>query len=380
MGACGRGPENANAANPRASGGGDRGAAGASASGARGRGGSRGRGVVLAPSDITRATIQPISAGIPITGTLRPLETVDVRARIEGDLTGVFVREGERVAKDQLLARFEAVAEQSSAASAQASSAAARADLAQAEWNLRQTTDLYHAGAVSEADFRTAQQQVNAATARLAAANATRSSAALAARDTRVTAPISGVIDKKLVDVGEHLARGAAMFQIVRNSTLELAAAVPERLASGVRVGQRVAFAVNGQNLTARVARVSPTVDPASRSVTLYVDIDNSGGGIRGNSLATGNVLLRTVDSALVVPTSALHQGADSSQNYVYRITGGAVEQVKVALGIVDDRNGKAQVTAGLRAGDRVISGNVGTLSAGASVQVIGGDRARGRQ
>lgn len=358
---CGKAPEDAKAASP------------GGAPGAKGP-----RTVVIAPSDVAVAQTAPISDGVAITGTLLPIETVDVRARIDGDVTGVYVREGQHVSQGQLLAQFEAVAEQSSSASAQAASVAARAELSQAQWNLKQTTDLYHAGAVSEADYRTAQQQVNAASARLAAAAATQSAASITARDTRVTAPISGIISTKLVDVGEHLARGGPMFTLVRNTTLELAATVPERQASSIKVGQHVSFAVEGQNLTGKVARVSPTIDPSSRSITVYIDVANSNGSIKGNSLATGTVLVTTVNGALIIPTSALHQGADSGRTYVYRINSGAVEQTNVTVGIVDNRAGKAQITSGLNPGDKVISGNVGTLSAGAKVQVIGGDRSRG--
>lgn len=362
LSACGNTPEDAKAANP-----------GSAAGGGKGP-----RTVVIAPTDVAVARTAPISDGVAITGTLRPIETVDVRARIDGDVTGVYVREGQHVSQGQLLAQFEAVAEQSSAASAQAASAAARADLSQAQWNLKQTTDLYHAGAVSEADYRTAQQQVNAASARLAGAAATQSAASITARDTRVTAPIAGIISTKTVDIGEHLARGGSMFTLVRNTTLELAATVPERQAASIKVGQRTTFSVEGQNLEGRVARVSPTIDPSSRSITVYIDVDNSSGSIKGNSLATGTVLIRTISGALVVPTSALHEGADSGKTYVYRVNTGAVEQTDVAVGIVDNRAGMAQITSGLNPGDQVISGNVGTLSAGAKVQIIGGDRSRG--
>lgn len=347
---------------------------------AAGAGGKKSRSVVLAPTDIAAATLGSISDGIPITGTLRPLDQVDVRARIEGDLTGVFVREGQRVSQGQLLAQFEAVTEQTSATSARAGTAAAQADLKQAQWNLQQTTDLFHAGAVSEADYRAAQQAAEAARARLAAASAQESAAAITARDTRVVAPISGVIDKRLVDPGEHLARGADMFTLVRNNTLELAAAVPERRASDVHVGERVAFNAEGREFDGHVARVSPTIDPASRSITVYVDVDNGAGSLKGNSLATGSVVIRTINNTIVVPTTALHQSADSGATYVYRVNTGAVEQVPVTVGIVDNQTGTAQITSGLSAGDRIVVGNVGTLAAGAKVQIVGGDRPMRRQ
>lgn len=352
----------------------------ADAKGASGPGGGRNRSVVLAQSDVADVRSGSISDGIQLTGTLRPLESVDVRARIEGDLTGVYVREGQQVSQGQLLAQFEAVTQQSSAASAQAGQAAARADLSQAQWNLKQTSDLFKAGAVSEAEYRAAQQSVDAATARLAAAVAAERAAAVSARDTRVVAPISGTIDQKLVDIGEHLTRGAPMFTLVRNTTLELAATVPERRATSVKVGQRVAFSSDGRDFEGRVARVSPTIDPTTRAITVYVDVNNASGALKGNSLATGSVIVTTVPGALLVPTSALHQTTDTGTTYVYRIKSGVAQQAPVGIGLVDNRAGVAQITSGLAAGDRVIVGNVGTLAAGTAVQIVGGDRSARRQ
>ena len=64
----------------------------------------------------------------------------------------------------------------------------------------------------------------------------------------------------------------------------------------------------------------------------------------------------------------------------MYRVNTGTVEQVQVGVGIVDNHTGTAQVTSGLNAGDRVVVGNVGTLAAGAKVQIVGGDRGMRRQ
>lgn len=338
------------------------------------------RSVAVAPSDIASAHTGTLSDNIPITGLLRPLETVDMHARIEGDLTGVYVREGQHVQQGQLLAQFEAVAQQSGAASARAGQSAARAELAQAEWNFKQSSDLFHAGAISEADYRSSQQSVDASRARLAAADAALQSAVITARDTRVVAPITGVVDKKLVDVGEHITRGTSMFTVVRSETLELAATVPERRAAAVRVGQKVSFSAQGLSFTGAVARISPTIDAMTRSITVYIDVDNSKGALKGNSLATGNVVASTVSGVLLVPTTALHQTADSGKTYVYRVNTGTVEQVYINLGIVNDLAGMAQVISGLVAGDQIVVGNVGTLAAGTQVLIIGGDRGTGRK
>jgi RND family efflux transporter MFP subunit len=350
------------------------------AGGAGGAKGAKTRSVAVAPSDIATVRVGSLSDGIAITGLLRPLESIDVHARIEGDLTGVYVREGQHVARGELLAQFESVAQQSGAASARAGQAAAKADLSQAEWNLKQSGDLFHAGAISEADYRASQQSADAARARLAAANAAVETASITARDTRVVAPMGGVIDKRLVDPGEHLSVGAPMFTLVNSQTPELAASVPERRAAAIKVGQRVAFSAQGLAFTGKVARVSPTIDPNTRAISVYVDVDNSSGTLKGNSLATGSVIASTVTGVLLVPTTALHQTADSGKTYVYRVNTGRIEQVYITLGVVNDQAGFAQVLSGLTTGDKVMVGNLGTLSPGTEIQIIGGDRARGKQ
>src|SRR5207245_1109846 len=109
---------------------------------------------------------------------------------------------------------------------------------------------------------------VDATRAKLAASDARLRSTVVAQRDTRVVAPSSGIIDKRLVATGEHITRGSVMFTLVRNEVLELGATVPERQANAVKTGQAVHFVAMGKTFDGRVARVSPTIDPATRSIT----------------------------------------------------------------------------------------------------------------
>jgi RND family efflux transporter MFP subunit len=321
-----------------------------------------------------------IEDGVALTGDLHPLETIDVRSRIEGDLTQVYVREGQQVAAGQLLASFEASTQESSRASAEADRVAANAELQNAQWTLEQNESLFKAGAIAERDLKTSQQAVATARARLAAAVARLRASGNEARDTRVVAPASGVVEKRLVDGGVHLARGAPMFTIVRSGTLELAAAVPARQANAVRTGQVVHFVADGRRFDGKVARVSPTIDPATRSVTVYVQVPNPGNTLRGGTFATGRVVSRTLTNALAVPTGALRQGQEDGKPFVYRIDGKTLNVAPVQVGVVDEQQGIAQITEGLQAGDRIVVGNVGTLGRGMQVTIAGAERQQVRR
>jgi membrane fusion protein, multidrug efflux system len=352
------------------------GAAGARAGGAGGAGAGRpSPSITLAPTDVATVTPTTIEDGVPLTGDLRPSETIDVRSRIEGDLTDVYVREGQEVAAGQLLARFEASTQESSRASAEADRAAANAELTNAQWTLDQNESLFKAGAIAERDLKVSQQAVVAARARVAAADARLRASGNEARDTRVLAPASGVIEKRLVDGGVHLARGAPMFTLVRSGTLELAAAVPARQASAVRVGQVVHFVADARRFDGKVARISPTIDPATRAVTVYVQVPNPGNNLRGGTFATGRVVSRTLTNVIGIPTGALRQSQDNGQPFVYRIDGKTLQVAPVQIGAVDEQAGIAQVTEGLQAGDRVVVGNVGTLGRGMQVTIAGAEK-----
>jgi RND family efflux transporter MFP subunit len=327
--------------------------------------------ITLAKQDVAVVRRGNIEEGVSVTGDLRPIEVVEIRARLEGDLIGVYVREGEHVNAGQLLARFEDSEQSSLLSSAKADKLATGSELTTARWNLDQTNELFKAGAIAERDFKLAQQAVATAAAKLAAADARVRATSSVLSDTRAVATTTGVISKKAVENGEHISRGASLFTLVRTNVLELVAAVPSRFSSAVRVGQTVNFSADGHAFDGKVARVSPMVDPTTRSVTVYVQVPNPSEALKGGTFAAGRVVSRTISKVLVVPTTAVRLTGDGQQ-FVYRIAGNAVDIANVQLGVVDDRGGMAEVLGGLTDGDRIIVGNVGTLGRGMQVIIAG--------
>ncbi len=343
-----------------------------------GPGGARQRqSIALSASDIQTVEVGSIEDATPITGDLRPIESAEVRARTEGDIDGVYAREGQRVTQGQSLARFESSQQFGALKSAEADRASAQTDLSSAQWNQEQSQELFKAGAIPERDLRVTQSALEAARARVAAADAKVRAARREIENTRITAPTSGTVSKRSAENGEHVARGTLLFTVVRNSTLELAASVAARKAGAVAPGQVVHFSVDGRSFDGRVARVSPTIDPATRSVTVYVQVPNPGNTIRGGSFATGRIVGRTISGALIVPSAAVHQSQDSGKPFVYRIDGTTIALAPVELGIADEEQGIVEVKSGLRRGDRILTGNVGTVGKGMQVEILGETRAR---
>lgn len=331
-------------------------------------------GVVLAASDVATLKNGVIENAVAVSGNLRPIETIEVRSRLNGDINAVYVQEGQRVSAGQVLARFESSQQESAKRGAEADRESARSLLQTATWAAEQSAALFKAGAIAEQEYRASMQSVVAAKAAVAASEARLRTAEAVSTDTRVLAPSGGVIEKRIVQPGERVSVSTPLFTLVRNEILELAANVPARLANMVQPGQVVRLSFDGRTIESTVARVSPTVDAVSRSVTVYVRMPNANGAVKGNTFVSGRVISERLGTALLLPTTAIRQapGADAPP-FVWRIAGGALEKRNVTLGVVDDATGVAEVKEGLSAGDRVIIGNVGALGSGSKVTIAGG-------
>ncbi|MDP1891723.1 MAG: efflux RND transporter periplasmic adaptor subunit [Gemmatimonadaceae bacterium] len=371
--ACGGEPKAAAAGAPGGQGAAPGGAAGGAPAGAAGAP-RRTASVVLGAADVARVTRGSIEAGIPISGDLRAIETLSLKSRLEGNVEQVYVREGDRVKAGATLARFEAIDFESALRSAEADVTSATTAASTAQWNYDQSKDLFKVGAIAERDLRATEQAAASAKAQQAAAESRLRAAQSQVRDTRIVAPVNGTIEFRRVQGGEHISRGAELFTLVRTEILELSAALPARRANDVKPGQSVRFLADGKTFTGRVARVSPTIDQASRSITAYVQIPNSSGELKGNTFSSGQIIAQTLQNVLVVPQPAVRFGQDSKP-FVYRITAGELEQVPVTVGITDEARNLVEIKDGLQIGDQVVIGNVGTLGRGMKAQIIGNER-----
>ena len=104
------------------------------------------------------------------------------------------------------------------------------------------------------------------------------------------------------------------------------------------------------------------------------MQVPNGAGQLKGNAFATGRIVSRTVDGAIVIPAPAIRQAQGADKPFVYRLDASdALERAPVSVGIVDETQAIAEIVDGLNPGDRIVVGNVGTLGAGMKVTIAGG-------
>lgn len=325
----------------------------------------------FAAADVVRVESRELSRSLPLTGTLRPLAEAVVKAKVAGELQALGVREGERVRRGQVLGQIDATEYRARLAQQQAEVAGARAQLDMAGKNRATQRALLERNFISKNAYDGTESNFEVARARLAAAEAAAAVAAKSLQDTRLTAPMDGIVSARHAHPGERVAVDGRVLTIVDLTQLEMTAAVPAADIGAVREGQSLRFAVEGlpgREFTGRVERINPTAAPGERTIDLYVTLDNPDGSLRGGLFAQGRLTLERHAAAIAVPHSAVRE--EAGQTYVYAIENGTLVKRAVRLGEAERDSGMVQIAEGLAPGALVVRSNLGRLREGLPARV----------
>jgi RND family efflux transporter MFP subunit len=221
---------------------------------------------------------------------------------------------------------------------------------------------------ISKTALDTSLATLEGAKASYAAALAGVDVAKKAMDDTRVLAPINGVIAVRSSQTGERVGIDARIVEIVDLSRLELEATLAASDSVLIRTGQAAQLQIEGnpQPIAARVVRINPTATPGSRQVLVYLVLD-SRSGLRQGLFAQGTLAISKV-SAIAVPTGAVR--TDKPQPYVQVIQDKKVAHKTVTTGVRGEFEGAEYVTVeGLTENTSVLRGNVGVVREGVAIQ-----------
>ncbi|MFZ2294832.1 MAG: efflux RND transporter periplasmic adaptor subunit, partial [Polaromonas sp.] len=291
--------------------------------------------VELANADVVKAQTLDMAQGLAISGSLKAVNSAVIKARVAGELQGLAVREGDFVNAGQVIARIEASEYESRVRQAreQAESAKAQVNVAQRQYDNNKA--LVDQGFISKTALETSAANLNAAQATYKAALAGAEVAAKSVEDTVLKSPIAGQVSQRLAQTGERVGVDGKIIEVVDLSRLELEASLSAQESMDVRVGQSAELQIEGsrQVVNAKVVRINPSAQAGSRSVLVYLNIDNTGGAalpLRQGLFAQGT-LSTAKASQLAVPVSAVH--TDKPEPYVQTVENGQVVHRNVDLG-----------------------------------------------
>lgn len=332
--------------------------------------------VELAGTDVVKAQVREVVQGLPVSGSLKAVNSAVIKARVAGELQGLTVREGDVVKAGQVIARIDAAEYQSRVRQAreQAESAKAQVDVVQRQYDNNKA--LVDQGFISKTALDTSLANLNAAQSTYKAALAATDVAAKSLDDTVLKAPISGQVSQRLAQPGERVGIDTKIVEIVDLGRLELEATLSATDSMEVRVGQSAQLQIEGsrQPVTAVVARINPSAQAGSRSVLAYLSMDNPGAAGEGSAppLRQGLFAQGTLGTAraslLSLPVSAVR--TDKPAPYVQAVENGVVVHKAVELGARGAAGGDAVVAVkGLEDGALVVRGEIGALREGTKVR-----------
>ncbi|MGB7802486.1 MdtA/MuxA family multidrug efflux RND transporter periplasmic adaptor subunit [Buttiauxella sp.] len=337
------------------------------------------RGAALAPVQAATATSESVPRYLTGLGTITAANTVTVRSRVDGQLQAIHFQEGQQVKAGDLLAEIDPSQFKIALAQAQGQLAKDQATLANARRDLARFQQLVKTNLVSRQELDAQQALVSESVGTIKADEASVASAQLQLDWSRITAPIDGRVGLKQVDVGNQISSSDATGIVVLTQThpIDLIFTLPENDIATVVKAQKAGVTLsveawdrtNKQKLSSgSLLSLDNQIDATTGTIKLKARFNNEDDALFPNQFVNARMLVDTQQNAVVIPTAAVQMGNEG--NFVWVLNSeDKVSKHLVTVGIQDSQ--KVVITAGVSAGDRVVTDGIDRLTEGAKVEVV---------
>lgn len=271
----------------------------------------------------------PISLSVTATGTIQPVDTVAVGTQVSGTISKIFVDFNSVVKKGQMLAQLDQSLFLAQVQQFQANLQQAQNNLTYQGQNFNRQTELYNAGAISKADYETAENSYKVAKDNVNSVAAQLRSAQKNLSFTNIYSPIDGTVLSRNISEGQTVAASfntPTLFSIARDLTkMQVRASVDEADIGNVKFGERATFTVDAFpndvfNGSVEEVRLQPLV---SANVVTYTTIINAPNKeLKLKPGMTANIVIYTIEkqNALLIPAGAVNYTPDPSLSKTFII------------------------------------------------------------
>lgn len=312
--------------------------------------------------------IADLDQKVPASGGIFAWQEAAVSSEVGGlRIADVRASVGEHVRRGQVLARLADETVRADVAQQQAAVAEAQAALAQAAANAQRARSLVGAQAVSAQELLQHETQERAAGAKLQAARALLQNQQLRLTKTSVVAPDAGTVTSRTAALGQVVSAGSELFRLVRGDRLEWRAEVSAKAVMDLRPGHPAEVTLpDGQALSGVVRQVAPTLDAATRTALVYVDLP-AGSKAKPGMFVSGHLKLGKAKRTLV-PGSALVV-RDGASYLMTVLDNGRVSALKVQPGLRTET--EVEIVEGLPPAQSVVLQGAAFLNEGDLVTVV---------
>ena len=292
-----------------------------------------------------------------VSGNIEGMKTVKTGFQVAGRIAGIKGEEGSMVSKGAEIAWLDptnyAIAKE-----------LADIQVAQATDEFNRINILHERNSVSESDFMKCKYTLDGAIGQ-------QKLRAKDLADTKLQAPISGILLKKMGEAGEMISAGMPGLVISDISKVKVNAYIPENRLKDIKIGQDVKIRIDAVDAVrnGKIAEVGGMADPSTRAFTVKAIVDNPGNVIRPEMIAEvsftspDSIMTTTVNSAALLRTP-------DGQPYVYVADKERKQAFRRNVSIGAVRDNRIEIASGLEAGETVVVGGAQKLSNGSSINI----------
>lgn len=304
--------------------------------------------------DVARGDVFAAYSG---SASLEALEEATVVAKVGGEVREIRVEEGDMVERNDVLARLDGdrlrlALEQS------------RANLAKLQREYDRSVELNKKGIVAASAFETQKYELDALKAAFKMAE-------LEYRYTTIRAPISGVISRRDIKVGNTIEPNAPTFGLTALDPLVAYLFIPEREFGRIAADQPVRMRIDalpGEEFVGNIARISPVVDAESGTFKATVEVTETSGRLKPGMFGRFSIIFDQQRDAMLLPRDALIE--TSSGSSVFAVRDGVAKRLSVETGYT--WNEQVAILSGVEDADRVVVVGQPALKDGTKVRIVG--------
>lgn len=303
------------------------------------------------PVTVTTEEVRAVASTdkFTVSGNIEGMKTVRLAFQVAGRIAGVNGEEGSMVSKGKPIAWLDpanyAIAKEM-----------ADVQVAQATDEYRRISILHERNSVSESDYMKCKYALDAAVSQ-------QKLRAKDLADTKLYAPINGMLLQKIGEEGEMTSAGMPVLVVSDISKVKVNAYIPESRLKDISIGQDVMIRIDavGAVRQGKVSEVGGMADPAARAFTVKTIVDNPGYAIRPGMIAEATFDVKGNMTAISISCSALLRTPDG-QPYVYVADKGRRKAFRRNVSIGAVRGNRIEVSSGLKAGETVVIGGAQKL------------------
>lgn len=297
---------------------------------------------------------QKLDNKVIVTGAIQANESLELKSETAGKITHIYFQEGKQVKKGELLV--------------QVNDEEIRAQLEKQKYNRKLNNDiefrqrkLLEKDAISQEEYDNALNRLNTTEADIRLLEAQL-------EKTKVVAPFDGTIGLRYVSEGAFISTSTVIATLYNMNPVKIEFAVPGRYSTQVRSGQQIKFSVENDSTAypGQVYAIEPQIDPNTRTLRLRALADNSKGKLLPGQFVKVELILATMDDAIMVPSEAVVPELNGHK--VYILNHGTAKEIKVEAGIRNELS--LEIVSGLHEGDTLITTGLLQLRDGIDVQV----------